>query len=345
MNETQLINELLDVSRIISGKLVLQTSVVQLSQVIETAAESLRPVFQEKEIQFELHLDKSVPPVAADPVRLQQVISNLLSNAMKFTPAHGKVEVRLAQTADGARISVRDSGEGIEPSFLPHVFDAFRQADSSRARKHQGLGLGLAIARQLIELHRGTIRAESAGKGQGALFEIALPVLANGSAIRDSQSGEAPHVECLSLDDPNQLKGLRILVVDDDRDTRETVSLVLRRCGAEVATAPSAALAMEELRSFMPHILLSDLSMPGEDGYALLRKLREMDAERGKHTVAVALTAYAHSEDRRSALSAGFEMHISKPIAPMELIRTLMDLRKRQTERPKKKSKSSDNSV
>jgi PAS domain S-box-containing protein len=317
--QSQLIEDLLDVSRIISGKLRLDLRPVELVPIIEAAIDSVRPAANAKGIQIRKALDLSVSLVSGDPNRLQQILWNLLSNAIKFTPKDGHVEVRLERTDSQAEIKVKDTGIGIHADFLPYIFDRFRQADSSTTRKHGGLGLGLALVRHLVELHGGAVHAESPGEGQGATFTVRLPI----RAVR----AEASHQERVPptvgrgarLENPPRLDGLQVLVVDDEADTRALLTFVLEQCGAGVTVAASVAEALAALRRGAADVLVSDIGMPGEDGYDLIRKVRALAPEQGGHIPAVALTAYAKEEDRRRALLAGYQMHVAKPVDPAKL--------------------------
>jgi PAS domain S-box-containing protein len=319
--QAQMIEDLLDVSRIVTGKLRLDVRPVELPPVIEAALDAVRVAAAAKAIRIEIALDPDLGPVSGDPDRLQQVVWNLLSNAIKFTPREGRVSVRLDAVAGHARIRVSDTGAGISPAFLPHLFERFRQADSTATRTHTGLGIGLALVRHLVELHGGRVRAESEGEGHGATFTVELPLLAVTTtpvALR-AELTRAP-------DGLPALDGVRVLVVDDEADARELVTAVLERCGAVVEIAESAAEAMVSLDRSVPDVLVSDVGLPGEDGYALVRKLRSsLDAERAG-IPAVALTAYAHPADRTRALLAGFQMHLAKPIEPEELAAVVANL-------------------
>jgi CheY-like chemotaxis protein len=322
LSQTRLIDDLLDVSRIITGKLRLSVRSVNLSKVIEAAIEAMRPAADAKEIQIEF--TRSLVPgeddAIGDPDRLQQVVWNLVSNAIKFTPARGAVSVDLSRDAAQFSIRVRDTGKGIPPDFLPHVFDRFRQADSSMSRTHSGLGIGLAIARHLVELHGGAITAESEGDGLGATFAISLPAVALGV-----ESGMAPRNIPGDMPDPaietfTNLRGIKVLVVEDEADGRELLCEALYAGGAEVAQADSAAAALERIDTFCPDVVVSDLGMPVQDGFSLIRKLRERPPERGGTIPAIAVSAYAREEDRISASAAGFQSHIAKPFKPSELL-------------------------
>jgi signal transduction histidine kinase/DNA-binding response OmpR family regulator len=326
--QSQLIDDLLDVSRIITGKLNLDVRPVELVTIIEAAIDSTRPAADAKGIQFEVTLDNAASRVSGDASRLQQVVWNLFTNAVKFTPEGGRVEVRLERSSEThAEITVSDSGQGINPQFLPFIFDRFRQADGSTTRKHSGLGLGLAIARHLVEMHGGTIKADSDGLNQGATFSVRLPLRIAGRSD-DVESGVSSLVandEPPSFRSFPELDGLRVLVVEDEDDTRELIATVLARCGIEVRACGTATAALEHFREWSPDLLVSDIGLPGEDGYALIKKVRALDQQRGQ-IPALALTAYASPEDRARVLAAGFQMHIAKPVEPEELIAIIAEL-------------------
>ncbi len=330
--QAQLIEDLLDVSRIITGKLRLDVRPVELATVIEAATDAVRPAADAKNIRLDVALDYGTGPVSGDPDRLQQVVWNLLSNAIKFTPSGGRVSVRLEQKGAYARISVSDTGRGIKPEFMPYLFDRFTQADSSLTRKHGGLGLGLAIVRHLVELHGGRIRATSEGEGKGATFEITLPLAMAQDQLLFLKSDtiiELPAEPIESLFDSKiKMNGLRVLVVDDDTDARELVKTALTQCGAEVKAVSSAAEALEALVTFKADVLVSDIEMPGEDGYSLIRKVREQ-GDGASRIAAAALTAHARVEDRLRALSAGFDTHVAKPVEPSELIAVVASIARR----------------
>lgn len=318
--QAQLIEDLLDISRIISGKLRLDIRLVELPPLIEAAIDSLRLAAEAKGLRLEKTIDQSAGPISGDPDRLQQVVWNLLSNAVKFTPPGGSISVRLARVGSQVEISVSDSGIGISREFLPHVFDRFRQADSTSTRSYGGLGLGLAIVRHLVELHGGTVHAESAGEGQGATFKVRLPFAMSLQRLTPALQGK------LFLQKLPRLDNLQVLVVDDDPDARELLGLVLGQCGAKVTAVGSAAEALELIKGWTPDVLVSDIGMPDEDGYSLIRKVRALDSTRGSRLPAVALTAYARVEDRMRALAAGFQMYVAKPIDPGELAAVIASL-------------------
>ena len=328
--QNKLIEDLLDISRIITGKLRLDVRPVDLAGVVASVVEALRPTAEVKAIRLQSLLDPQAGPVSGDADRLQQVVWNLLSNAIKFTPKGGRVQVRLERVNSHVEIVVSDSGKGISAEFLPHVFDRFRQADSTSTRKHGGMGLGLSIVRQLVELHGGTVGVESSGVGQGATFIVQLPVM----VMHRQPSAAATHPRRhptvggngLSYDCPPSLKGLRVLVVDDEPDTRRLLRTVLEQCGSEVTTAGSAAEAIDAFIQSKPDVLISDIGMPEEDGYELIGKLRAAEAGHNGRIPAIALTAYARVEDRIRALNAGFQVHVPKPIEPVELLAVVASL-------------------
>ncbi len=325
--QNQLIDDLLDVSRIITGKLRLDVRAVDLANVITAAVEAARPAAEAKNIRLQTLLDPQAGPISGDPDRLQQVVWNLLSNAVKFTPKGGRVQARLERINSHVEIVISDTGKGIEAEFLPHVFDRFRQSDGSMTRREGGLGLGLAIVRQLVELHGGTVLVESEGSGQGSTFTVHLPLL----PVRREPVSDVPRVhpkaEIGALADcPPELSDLRVLLVDDEADSRDLLNLVLDSCGANVTLASSAAEAFEAVRSEKFDVIISDIGMPDEDGFSLIRKVRELSNEEGGDVPAIALTAYARAEDRVKALRTGFQMHVAKPVEPAELIAVVANL-------------------
>jgi PAS domain S-box-containing protein len=323
--QAQLIEDLLDMSRITSGKVLLDMQSVAPASFIDAAVETVRPAADAKNIRIEKHYAADPGLVAGDPARLQQVVWNLLSNAIKFTPRDGLVTIGLSRTDANVAITVRDNGLGIRPEFITHVFERFRQADASMTRRHGGLGLGLAIVKHLIEQHGGTVRAESAGEGKGASFTIELPLAKQQPALTGRSARAAmilptpPTPEMTMLD----LSGISVLVVDDDRDARELIKRILSDCGAAVRIAASARDAFAQFRDRAPNLLISDLGMPEVDGFELLDWVRHLKRDQGSQVPAIALTAFARSEDRLSALEAGFSAHISKPVEPSELIATV----------------------
>ncbi|OUL32845.1 PAS domain S-box protein [Nostoc sp. 106C] len=310
--QAQLIEDLLDISRILQGKIVLKVGVVNLATMIEAALETVRLAAEAKSIQIQIILEPDVGQVLGDTVRLQQVVWNLLSNAVKFTPSGGEVEIRLAKIGNHAEIQVKDTGKGIAPQFLPYVFDCFRQEDGTTTRQFGGLGLGLAIARHITELHGGTVLVESAGEGLGATFTVRLPLTTNDPP--PTQNYEQS-VETFDLSQ------LRILVVDDEADIRTLLAMILEQYGAEVKVAASAVDAFIILERYQADLLISDIGMPNMDGYALMRQIRMLPPD--KQMPAIALTAYAGEYDQRQAIIAGFHLHIAKPVAPQELVRAI----------------------
>lgn len=318
--QAQLIDDLLDVSRIITGKLELRLSPVDLSPAIEAAIDSARPTFEAKAIIFEPALESVACLVPGDANRLQQIFGNLFSNAVKFTPRGGRVSVKVQRDASHVQIAVSDTGVGISAEFLPYIFDRFRQADGSTTRMHGGLGLGLAIVRHLVELHQGVIAVESPGKGKGATFTINLPLA---PAAAEESANEQPLVKSEDFGDSKTLAGLRILVVDDEADSRDLITAILTRYGSEVKCSESTSEALRAFQDWNPDLIVSDIGMPDEDGYSLIKKLRKLKSKRAKQIPAVALTAYATTEDRARALTAGFQIHLAKPINPEALVRSI----------------------
>jgi PAS domain S-box-containing protein len=323
--QTQIIEDLLDMSRIISGKVRLDVQRVDLLRVIKAAIESVKPMAAAKEIRLTSVLDPLAGPISGDPARLQQILWNLLTNALKFTPKRGRVHVVLERVNSHLEISVNDTGQGISPDFLPYVFDRFRQADASTTREQRGLGLGLAIVKHLTELHGGSIRAKSPGLNKGSTFTIILPmVTANIEADPDRHHPRAVIGEIAN--EKLNLDGVRVLAVDDEADARRLIKRILGDCGAHVETVDSGAAALRYLRKAKADVLITDIGMPGEDGYAVIRKVRQLSVEDGANVPAIALTAFARSEDRRRAVLSGFQMHIAKPVEPSELIAMVASL-------------------
>ncbi len=329
-SQAQLVEDILDVSRVIMGKLRLNMRPVDVASVINAAIDSVQLAADSKGIQLKVTLHPSARHVVGDSSRLQQVVWNLLSNAIKFTPSGGLVEVRVERGDAYAQIRVCDSGSGISQDFLPFIFDRFRQADSTSTRQHGGLGLGLAIVRHLIELHGGTVQAESPGLGCGAIFTVRIPLaVAHQSAKNQSKESKS----LWQSEDNNgdakplpSLDGVQVLLVDDDPDSLQILTIMLTDYGAKVQAAASAAEAIEVLQWYKPRVLVSDLAMPGEDGYSLIGKIRALDEERFKKIRAVALTSYVRVEDRTRALSAGFNMFVPKPVEPADLIAAIANL-------------------
>ena len=326
--QSQIIEDILDVSRIISGKLRLDPRPVEIVPVIEAAMDAVRPAASAKAIQLQPAFDPEVNLVPCDPHRMQQVVWNLLSNAVKFTPPGGRVSIQLGRAGANAQVRVSDTGPGISPEFLPYVFDRFRQADGSTTRTHGGLGLGLAIVRHLVELHGGTVQAESDGIGHGATFTVNLPLSQKAFAPSIDEAATTLQTNASKPEDDGapSLQGLSVLVVDDEPDTLDYVAVTLRERGAEVTAASSVTEAMAALERLRPDVLVADIAMPGEDGYALIRRVRALDPSRGGNVPAAALTAYASSEDRMRVLLSGFQIHLPKPIEPAELAAVVASL-------------------
>lgn len=328
--QARLISDLLDVSRIVSGKLRLDLKPVLMPSVLQAALDTIRPAAEAKNIQIDAVLMPDVQPISGDPARLQQVVSNLLSNAVKFTPANGHVQIRLEQVGSHLELTLQDDGPGIRPDFLPYIFDRFRQGDASSIRMHQGLGLGLAIVRHLLEMHGGQVQAMNREDRSGAIFKVVLPSLTHAAAV--ATSGGAPEAYVLPpdgaarRDSQSFLEGVRILVVEDEADSREVVALVLERNGAEVTVAAAASEGVGILERELPDVLVADIEMPGEDGYSLVRRVRALPPERGGRTPAVALTAHAGALDRAKLLGAGFDRHVPKPVQPPELVAVIAAL-------------------
>ena len=329
-SQAQLVEDILDVSRMIMGKLRLNIGPVDLASVINAAIDSVQLAADSKGIELKVTLDPSARHTLGDSSRLQQVVWNLLSNAIKFTPSGGRIEVSLERANGQLQIRVSDSGCGISTDFLPFVFDRFRQADGTPTRTHGGLGLGLAIVRHLVELHGGTVHADSSGEEKGATFTISLPPATDQKRAKGRKRETATLLAAKAINDEApllpSLEGMKLLVVDDDQDTLQILSLMLEDQKARVQAASSVAEALEVLQWYEPDVLVSDLGMPGEDGYALIEKLRALDVKSGKHTPAVALTSYVRVADRTRALSAGFNMFVPKPIEPSELITAIANL-------------------
>ncbi len=328
-SQAQLVEDILDVSRVITGKLRLNIGPVDVASIINAAVDSVQLAADSKNIQLEITLDPSARHIPGDCIRLQQVVWNLLSNAIKFTPSGGRVEVRLEHAGPDVQIKVSDTGQGVNSTFLPFIFDRFRQADGTSTRRHGGLGLGLAIVRHLVELHGGTVSADSAGEGCGATFTIRLP-----HTVTNSRPAQKPNTGSLlpaeetrtDLKRIPSLDGLQIMLVDDEPDNLQILNVVLAEHGAKVFAASSVAEALEALQCYQPDILVSDLAMPGEDGYSLISKVRASEAESGKQLLAIALTAYVRVEDRARALAAGFNMFVPKPVELNELITAIANL-------------------
>ena len=319
--QTQLIEDLLDVSRILQGKLNLNVCPVNLVTVVEAALETVQLAAQAKSIQIQTIFDPTWGQVMGDPSRLGQVVWNLLSNAVKFTPAGGRVEIRLIEVENQAQIQVSDTGKGISPEFLPYVFDYFRQADSTTTRAFGGLGLGLAIVRKVIEMHGGKVQAESLGEGLGSTFTVELPLLVRSEQVT-RQENESLDCEPES----SLLSNTQVLVVDDEPDIRDLITFILQDYGVQVTAVSSAPEALEALSELVPDVLISDIGMPKTDGYMLMREVRSRSPQQGGNVPAIALTAYAGEMNQQQALAAGFQMHISKPVDPDVLLKAIVDL-------------------
>lgn len=327
--QSQIIEDLLDVSRIVTGKLRLDVRQVEPVSFIDAAVESVRPAAEAKGVRLSKALDTGPTALSGDPARLQQIVWNLLTNAIKFTPRGGRVETRLSRVESNLEITVSDTGAGIKPEFLPYVFDRFRQADSSTTRRHGGLGLGLSIVRHLVELHGGTVRADSAGEGEGSTFTVSLPVA---PVVGRDASAEARGARstaergALAADLPGEIVGLKILVVDDEEDARELLRAMLGGYGAQVLVAATAQEALNIAARSRPDVLVSDIGMPDVDGFELIRRVRELPAESGGGVPAIALTAYARAEDRLRVLRSGYQMHVAKPVEMAELLTVIASL-------------------
>lgn len=327
--QAQIISDLLDVSRIISGRLRLDVRPLQLIEVMDNAVNAIRPALDAKQIRLQQILDPNASPMSGDPDRLQQIFWNLLSNAAKFTPKGGWIRLLSQRINSHIEIIVSDNGIGIEPEFLPFVFDRFRQGESGTSRQAAGLGLGLAIVRHLVELHGGSVRADSKGEGEGASFTIKLPIL-----IAPAEAGGADRVhptaqELNSLTEGPSLKGLKILVVDDEDGAREVAAIILSQAEAEVRSAATASAALHIMDTWLPDVLVADIGMPEVDGYDLIRQVRARDSEKGGRVPAIALTALAKTQDRLRVLSSGYQMHVPKPVQPDELVTIVASVARR----------------
>ena len=327
--QAKLIEDLLDVSRIITGKLKIDSEPVSFAAITESVINSLRPAIDARQLQLKTEIDPAAGPILGDRSRLQQIVTNLLSNAIKFTPNDGSIEVILERWNAHVRLKVSDTGIGIAAEHLPHIFERFRQVDSSNIRAHGGLGLGLAIVEYLVRQQAGRVFAESEGVGKGAIFTVEFPLIS--PAVIDGDIGPASvfsaerekALECLA---DLKLHNRRILIVEDDSDTQDLIKTVLERHGAEVLGVDSASRALEEIAFTKPDVIISDIGMAGQNGYDLIRSIRSLDPEAGGHIPAIALTAYAGSADRRQALLAGFQAHLAKPVEPDELVAVILSL-------------------
>jgi signal transduction histidine kinase/ActR/RegA family two-component response regulator len=323
---SELIDDLVDVSRVVAGKFRLDVRPIDLTPLIRAAVESQRPASDAKQIRLQLVLDERAGLISGDSERLQQVMANLLSNAIKFTPKGGSVQVVLRRAESHIELAVADSGIGIEPAFLPHVFEPFKQAMEGPMRRHAGLGLGLSIVRHIIELHGGEITASSEGAGRGTRFEIVLPLLGTGAVTSPAPPSYSDVTDGLGSAPFGRLDRIRVLLVDDEPTANEATETLLDSCGAEVRVAGSAAQALQVIDTWKPDVLISDIAMPEEDGYVLIKRIRARNSRQGGDTPAVALTAYASPGDRVNILAAGFQMYLVKPADPGELVAVVASL-------------------
>ncbi len=330
--QTQLISDILDVSRIVTGKLRLSVAPVEMPAVVEASLEAARPAAAAKEIRLEQEIDPLAGQVSGDNDRLQQVVGNLLGNAIKFTPKGGRVKVCLRRLEQQVEVVVEDSGVGIAPEYLPRLFERFRHPDASTTRPHGGIGLGLAIVRHLVELHGGHVEASSKGRGQGATFRVTLPMLGMRGSVLGSRPGAADERPARGRAGAlPSLDGIRVLVVDDEKDARDVIIAILEQRGARTFEASSVEEALAMIERERPDVLVSDIGLPEEDGYSLMRRIRALPRELGGGIPAAALTAYARTEDRMQALLAGFQIHVPKPVQPAELIAVVSSLAARKT--------------
>jgi CheY-like chemotaxis protein len=317
----RIIDDLLDMARIFGGNVRIEPVSVDLVAVIQGALDEVRPAAEAKPVSLTFSSHTVPDPVAGDPLRLQQVVANLLSNAVKFTPSGGRIEVRLASTGSHAEIQVADTGQGIAPEFLPHLFDRFSQADSSTTRRHGGIGLGLAIVKALVERHGGTVQAESRGLGRGATFTVRIPFLSSREAEKIGL-----RIEDVLGARPTRLDGVSVLIAEDDADGRQVLKLILEIAGAKVEAVATVRAALSALDDHRPDVLISDIGMPDEDGYALIRHLRAREVDRGGKTPAIALTGYVGADDRARLLASGFQVFLRKPIEPSDVVATVASL-------------------
>ena len=327
----RLIDELLDISRIMTRKLCLDLRAVELAPLIQAVVNDVRPAADARNINLKAAFNSVIGPILGDPHRLQQIVRNLLTNAIKFTPKGGDVQVRLERNDSHIVITVNDSGQGIVPELLPHIFERFRQADSSNTRSNGGLGLGLSIVRQLVELHRGTVTADSSGENEGTTFRVMLPLPSLHEVPHAAEKTNPKSGRNSLTTEQHSLSGLRVLVVDDEQDTRELVAALVTTCGAEVVSVGSAAEALDRMERQRFDLLISDIGMPEINGYDLIATIRQLGEEHGGRTPAVALTAYAGIDDRKRALAAGYEMHMAKPFVATELISAAIFLTERHS--------------
>jgi signal transduction histidine kinase/ActR/RegA family two-component response regulator len=325
--QNKIVDDLLDMSRIVSGKVRLDVQSLDPNRLVADALETVAAAAHARGIALEREIEPGLPTVLGDPHRLQQVLWNLLSNAIKFTGPGGRVRISMGRARGGVEIAVSDTGQGIRSDFLPHVFERFRQADSSNTRHHAGLGLGLSIVKQLVELHGGSVRAESPGEGQGTTFTVSLPVRQGAvPALPPDVAHDAAQALPAQSREDAVLTGLKLLVVDDEADARELVGRLLSDCGADVLSVDSASAALQAMEAWRPDLLLSDIGMPDQNGYQLLQRVRAMPDASGGAIPAIALTAFARPEDRNRALEAGFQMHVSKPVEQAELLAAVLGL-------------------
>jgi signal transduction histidine kinase len=323
--QTKLIEDLLDMTRIIGGKLTIHPEALDVPKLVALSLETVRPLAGAKQIALEAELDPAVTEVPGDQLRLQQVLQNLLTNAIKFTPDHGRVRVTTEFVGDEIEIAVADSGRGIEAAFVPHVFERFWQGEESTRRSRGGLGLGLAIVKHITELHGGSASAESEGPGRGATFRIRLPR----SAVQGEALSGRLTPEGVVMRQPMRLSGLKVLLVDDDPDALELIAMIVGGEGADVLLASSGVEALELVRSGQPDLIVSDIGMPEVNGYELMRMLRELPAAAGGTTPAIALTAFGQPEDKARSLAAGFDLHFAKPVSPQQIVASVADLARR----------------
>lgn len=320
--QSKLIADLLDMNRIVSGKLRIELAPTDLAKVVRTTVEALEPMARNRNVKVETRIAPDLPPIKGDAHRLQQIIWNLLSNAIKFSNKGGTAEISVQWSGDQVEVIVRDEGEGIGQEFLEHVFDRFRQADSSTVRKSGGLGLGLTITKSLVEIHEGTIEAHSDGPGKGATFRVLLPTLHEPLAVETT----LPEVEDTGVN--GALKGRNILIVEDEADSREMIQRILIEAGARVRAAASATEGMDLIREETPDLIVSDIGMPGMDGYGFMREVRRLPARLGGAAPAIALTAFARPQDKQRAIEAGFQAHMGKPVKPLNLLRLCVQILK-----------------
>lgn len=326
---TQIVEDVLDVSRIVSGKIRLDVQPVELPIIVDNAVATIQPAADAKGVQVQTVVDPRVGPVSGDPDRLQQVVWNLVSNAVKFTPREGRVQVRLERVSSHVELVVSDTGSGIRADFLPYVFERFRQAEAGTTRKTSGLGLGLAIVRHIVEMHGGTVEASSAGEDKGATFRMRLPLLIKHPAALEPRREHPGTDRRDALTGLGDLEGIHVFAIDDEEDARTLIRVVLEIAGAKVTTLSSPLTALERIAEVKPHVLVVDLGMPKMDGFELMMRIRKSTDAAMRTLPAVALTAFARSEDRIKALRCGFEMHLAKPVDPGELVASVTTLARR----------------